>query len=649
MIPEKCLVVYKNRPALVTGTGEKIEILLLGEGDKKLRVREKDIELLHPGPLKDTGSFGEDIPGGDVRGVWELLEGAEVPLKDLAELVYGQYTPRTAWAAYLLLKDGLYFSGGIQAVTARPAPELEAEEKKRTEKQRETGEREALLALLRAKKLQFSGDAPVREGTGGGAEPAGPEPEQGREEPPGGTLFNEGQVRKFLQDVEALVYGKTDKSRTLRDLGRPETPEEAHRLFLETGLWTVRVNPHPARFGLSPVSAPVLPDPPPEEERLDLTRLKAYAIDNAWSDDPDDAISLEDFGPEGPRVLWVHVADPGASILPDSPADREARNRGATLYLPEGASRMIAGEALPLYALGLGESSPALSFKMVLNQDFSVAETDIIPSRVRVTRLSYAEADSEQYAPELGGLFALAQANLAWRTAAGAVSIDLPEVHIVLTPEKVSIEPLGAFRSADMVRECMLLAGEEAGRWALRKGLPFPYISQETGDLPKTPLPGLAGSYQLRRCMRPRSLSVKPGLHAGLGLDVYTQVTSPLRRYTDLLAHQQIRALLRGGLPLGEEEVLLRIAAAEAAASATVQAERASRAHWTAVYLSDKRGSEWEGVLAEKRGGRGVVLIPALGLETQVPLKGDPEPNDPVSLILTAVRIPEAEAVFREK
>jgi exoribonuclease-2 len=627
MITEKCLVVYKNRPALVTGTGEKIEIVpLMDDEDKKLRVREKDVELLHPGPLTGPEGFGEELPPGDVRGAWELLEGSTVPLREMAELVYGAYTPRTSWAAYLLLKDGLYFSGDMGAVTARPAPEVEAGEKKRAEKQRDTEERETLLALLRAKKLGFSGDGPVRE-----------------------APFDEGQVRKFLQDVDALAYGKTDRSRTLKDLGRPETPEEAHRLFLETGLWTVRVNPHPARFGLSPVSARILPGPPPEEERLDLTRLKAYAIDNAWSDDPDDAISLEDSGSEGRRILWVHVADPGASILPDSPADREARNRGATLYLPEGASRMIAEEALSFYALGLGETSPALSFKMVLNGDLSVAETDIIPSRVRVTRLSYGEADSEKYAPELAGLFALAKANLARRTAAGAVSIELPEVHISLTGEGVSIEPLEAFRSADMVRECMLLAGEEAGRWALRKGLPFPYISQEKGDLPKTPLPGLAGSYQLRRCMRPRSLSVKPGLHAGLGLDLYTQVTSPLRRYTDLLAHQQIRSLLRGGVPLGEDEVLLRIAAADAAASGTVQAERAARSHWTAVYLSDKKGSEWGGIMAEKRGSRSLVLVPALGLETQVPLRGEPEPNDPVVLVLTAVKIPEGEAVFKEK
>jgi exoribonuclease-2 len=67
------------------------------------------------------------------------------------------------------------------------------------------------------------------------------------------------------------------------------------------------------------------------------------------------------------------------------------------------------------------------------------------------------------------------------------------------------------------------------------------------------------------------------------------------------------------------------------------------------VYLSDKKGSEWEGVLAEKRGGRGLVLVPALGIETQVPLKGDLEPNDPVALVLTAVKIPEGEAVFKEK
>jgi exoribonuclease-2 len=146
--------------------------------------------------------------------------------------------------------------------------------------------------------------------------------------------------------------------------------------------------------------------------------------------------------------------------------------------------------------------------------------------------------------------------------------------------------------------------------------------------------------------MRPRTLSVKPGLHWGLGLEQYTQVTSPLRRYTDLLAHQQIRARLQGRQPLDEEGVLLALAAGEAAAAAAVQAERASRAHWTVVFLSDKRDSPWEGIVMEKKGSRTVALIPSLGLETQVAAGSNPVPNDTLRLVLSSVKIPESEAIF---
>ncbi|MDR0589398.1 MAG: RNB domain-containing ribonuclease, partial [Spirochaetaceae bacterium] len=148
----------------------------------------------------------------------------------------------------------------------------------------------------------------------------------------------------------------------------------------------------------------------------------------------------------------------------------------------------------------------------------------------------------------------------------------------------------------------------------------------------------------------------KPGSHWSLGLEGYTQVTSPLRRYTDLLAHQQIRGFLREGTAglntpgseaiLGDDELLLRLAAADAAAQGNLHAERSSRTHWIMVYLSDKKDSPWEGVILEKRGNRALVLIPALGLETQVSLKGGEEPGETVSLTLKSVRIPEGEANF---
>jgi len=650
-VKEKSLVIYKSRPALVTGhEGEKINIDVYGgtacRADN-VKVREKDIEVIHPGPctLKD---LEESAPDGNVREAWELLaeaEGDSPSLKELSELAYGVFSPRTAWAAWELLREGLYFSGDTRSIKPRRRSEVEEDEKKREEKQRETGDRAAFLEKLKS-ILQYNNNTKSGEETG----------------------FSEAE-RRFLLDVEALAFGKTDKSRTLKELGKSETQEEAHRLLLASGAWTVWENPHPSRFGFGRDSAKIVPPPVPEEKRLDLTNLAAYAIDNSWSNDPDDAISLEITGTND-YTLWVHVADPACSVLPGSPADIEARNRGATLYLPEGALRMLAQEALPLFALGFGgDFSPALSFRLVLNPDLTIKETEIFPSVVKVTRLTYAEADAiidgggkdggGQTAAILSALAGIAERNAERRLDTGAVMIDLPEAHIHVSlgaggENSVCVQQISSRRSADMVRECMVLAGEGAARWALQRRLPFPYISQEAGELPEKRLEGLAGAWQLRRCMRPRSLSAKPGVHWGLGLDEYTQVTSPLRRYTDLLCHQQIRAWLnrnegRGEEPLTEEEVLFRVSAAEAAAAAASRAERASRAHWLAVYLLEKmpeKDTMWEAVVLDRKGNKGTVIIPALGLETQVSMRGTEKPNDSVTLALSSVKIPEGEAGF---
>ncbi|MDR3130437.1 MAG: RNB domain-containing ribonuclease [Treponema sp.] len=642
MIPEKSLTAYKNRPAIVTTRGEKLEISLVG--GETIKVREKDVELIHPGPINSVEEAAGPPVLANVREAWDLLEGGVASLKELAELVYGDFSPSSAWAAYCLLKDDFYFKGTLDAIRPKDALEVAAVERKREEKQKEAQARDAFLERL-GKLLAASA----------------------AEESMTAFSWRLDLVEKrFLQDAEALALGRAEKSRALRDLGRPESPEEAHRILLLCGAWTHAVNPFPARFGVSTASASIFPGfPPQDEERLDLTGLPAFAIDNAWSADPDDAISIEG------DCLWVHVADPSASILPGTPSDIEARNRGATLYLPERTARMLAEEALPVYALGLGESSPALSFKITLKEDGSIVETEIFPSRVSVIRLTYQEADAAllgnagptsrigPHVEHLASLFRTAERNLARRITAGAAIIDFPEVHITAYEGKVDIQPLGEYRSAGMVRECMLLAGEGAARWAsLGKpgfpgALPFPYVTQEAVSLPKEALPGLAGFWQLRRCMRPRSLSVKPGRHNGLGLDQYTQATSPLRRYTDLLAHQQIRAVLGAGAyrdipPLDEDAVLLALAAGEAAAAAAVRAERASRLHWTAVYLADKKGSEWDGVVLEIKGDRAALLIPALGLETQAALKGGVEPNGTVRLSVGAVSIPKGEIVFRQ-
>ncbi|MDR0663332.1 MAG: RNB domain-containing ribonuclease [Spirochaetaceae bacterium] len=610
MLKLYCLCAYKKKPAIVTAIDDKITIRL--DGGEQARVRIKDIELLHEGPV---AGFDELLNGGaDIREVWELCvdEYGEknLTMRELAELAWGAFTPASAWAVYALLLDGVYFSGAITAIKPRPASEVDAAEQKKTEKQLDLVNRAAYIGRLRAGKIEPEADA------------------------------------QYIQDVAALALGKAVKSRSLREAGIEETPEAAHSVLLKTGYWKPSFNPHPYRYGIAMTSACVPVPPPPSEDRADLTALPAFAIDNEWSDDPDDAVFFEPSGDRGGGTLYVHVADPAASIRHGTEADSEALGRGVTFYAPEGVSRMITPDAFQYYALGLHETSPALTFKITLNADYSIADTEIFRSRVRVTRLTYEEADNDE---RIAPVLILGSCNIEKRLDMGASLIEFPEVRITVEGDKVDITPQKERKSAAAVRECMLLAGEAAARWAQTRKLPFPYITQETGDIPNTVYEGLAGSYQLRRCMRPRGLSTKPGLHWGLGLDIYSQVTSPLRRYTDLLAHQQIRALLGGEPPLDEDALLLKLGAADRATVAAARADRATNQHWKLVYLLDKPESVWDAILLEKTGPRAALFIPALGMETScapgrnikdIPLNGD------VKLRLKSVNIAESQANF---
>ncbi len=122
-------------------------------------------------------------------------------------------------------------------------------------------------------------------------------------------------------------------------------------------------------------------------------------------------------------------------------------------------------------------------------------------------------------------------------------------------------------------------------------------------------------------------------------------MTSPLRRYLDLVAHQQLRAWLQGERPLSQEEVLERVGAAEAVADLVREAERRSKLHWTLLYLVAE-GYEGPGVLVERRGGQGVFLLPELGLSAQVALPKALPLNAEVRLRFLEADLPALEARF---
>ncbi|AEV16681.1 Ribonuclease II [Thermus sp. CCB_US3_UF1] len=563
------LVVYKGKPALAEERGEKLE-LTLPEG-AKLRVRPKDVFFLHPGPAR----LDLKVPEGEAEAAWELLQGQTVSLRELAELVYGAYTPETAYGAYLLAQEGERFVLEGEGVRARTPEELRAlQEAKRQKEARERAFQEGI--------------ARIREG-------------KPREED-----------RPLLLEVEALALGERRESRVLKALGGPETPEAAHALLLRLGVWR-RENPHPRRLGL-PLAPPDLPLPPlPEEAREDLTHLPAFAIDDEGSQDPDDAVYAERVE-EGFRLL-VHVADVAAMVAPGSPLDQEAMRRGANLYLPEGTVPMLPPGATEALGLGLREVSPALTFELWISLEGEVLEERVYPSWVRVERLTYGEALGVS---ALKPLKELAQAFLRKRLAQGGLDIALPEVKVRLEGEAIRITPLPPYESRLWVREAMLLAGYAAAHLALREGLPFPFATQEAPSR-RMEGEGLAAMWEQRKALKRAQLKAVPAPHRGLGLPLYAQVTSPLRRYLDLVAHQQLRAWLRGEKPLSQGALLERVGAAEAVADLVREAERKSKLHWTLLYLLEG-GYEGPGVLVERRGGQGVFLLTELGLTAQVAL-----------------------------
>jgi exoribonuclease-2 len=587
------LVLYKNRPARVESAGDKLEIEL--QGGERQRVRPKDVVLLHPGPLRSFSQLRP--PAGEVAEAWEILAGQTTDLAELSELIYGAYTPASAWAAWQLVDDGLYFRGAPDAIVVR-APEQVATE--RASRETEAAGRQAWAAFVQRARA-------------------------GRVPP---------EDRPYLQSVEKLALGQSAGDRLLRALGREETPESAHALLLELGAWDHTVVPYPRRLGVI-TATPVAELPElPEEPRTDLTHLAAFAIDDEGNQEPDDAVSLE-----GDR-LWVHVADVAALAPPDSPPDLEARARGATLYLPNGKAPMLPAEAVQRLGLGLAEVSPALSFGMDLGTAGEIRGLEIARSWVRVTRLTYEQVETRLEEDPFHALYGLAQARQTRRWAQGAILLELPEVQISVEDGEVIIRPLPPLQSRNLVLEAMLMAGEATARYASEHGIPFPFTAQDPPDTDERPA-DLASMYALRRSLKPSRYQTVAGPHAGLGLELYAQVTSPLRRYLDLVAHQQLRAHLRGEPLLEAQALIERVGAAAAAGQAVRRAERLAERHWTLVYLRQHPDWRGKGVLVDKRDRRATLLVPELDLEAQVTLRKDLALNRVLPVTVQGVDLPQ--------
>lgn len=432
----------------------------------------------------------------------------------------------------------------------------------------------------------------------------------------------------------------------LAALKRPETSEAAFQLLSDLRIWSPHENLYLRRSQTPTVFSPKVLDvalsclssPPsdPDTNRLDLTHLKVYTIDDESTREIDDGLSLETLE-DGRQRLWIHIADPTRWLQPGDDLDLEARRRGTTVYLPEQVVPMFPVElATGPMSLVQGQVCCALSFGVILDEQGAIADYRLHASHIKPTyRLTYDDVDEMLQLgvvqePELVSLNHQAQQRQKWRRSQGSITIRMPEAVVKVKADgEITIEVLEDSSSRQLVAEMMILAGEVAGRYGQAHNLAIPFRNQPQPELPPDEelliLPaGPVRDCAIRRCMPRSEVSLTPARHASLALETYTQVTSPIRRYSDLLAHFQIKAHLRGEpLPFAPEQMQDLILSLGSVSYEAVQLERQTKQYWALEYLRRQRDCHWTSLFLRwlrEYENLGLVLLEDLGLELAVRL-----------------------------
>jgi exoribonuclease II len=427
---------------------------------------------------------------------------------------------------------------------------------------------------------------------------------------------------------------------TMNLLGRPTTPQGAFQLLVDLGWWTPHENLFLRRSSI-PVQFPSkvlevaqqrLESHPPDRDinRLDLTNLKVYTIDDESTTEIDDGLSWE-LLPDGRDRLWVHIADPTRWLIPEDELDLEARKRGSTVYLPTGMVPMFP-EVLATGPMSLvqGKVCFSLSFGIVLDETGAVEEYSIHPSLIKPTyRLTYEDVDEMlelhvQAEPEITAIANWAKRRKTWRYNQGAISINMPEAMIKVKDDDISIDVLEDSQSRQLVAEMMIVAGEVAAKYGQQHNIPLPFRGQPQPELPPEQeliqLPaGFVRACAMRRCMPKSEMSITPVRHAGLGLDTYTQATSPIRRYSDLLTHFQLKAHLRGEvLPFSAEELKEVMMTVSTITQEVTMVERQTNRYWALEYLRRHPDKSWQATVLmwlREDSGLALILLEELGLQ----------------------------------
>ncbi|MGV6945840.1 ribonuclease R [Sphingobacterium kyonggiense] len=383
------------------------------------------------------------------------------------------------------------------------------------------------------------------------------------------------------------------------------------------------------------------------KKRHDFRETTTFTIDPADAKDFDDAISFKKLE-NGNYEIGVHIADVSHYVIPDSNLDKEAFERGTSVYLVDRVIPMLP-ERLSNNLCSLRPNEDKLCFSAVFELDEKANVIDQWFGRTVIhsdRRFSYEEAQEIIEGKEDPLSEAILKLNeLAFilrerKFKSGAISFETEEVKFLLDDNG---KPLGVYtkirkEAHKLIEDFMLLANRKVAEYIGKQGkgknkLTFVYrfhdvpntetltsfsqfasrfghrlsfkSDKETAKSLNVMMEKIEGSKEQNlltslaiRSMAKAIYTTKKASHYGLAFDYYTHFTSPIRRYPDVMVHRLLQYYLDGGKKVNSEHYEKMSEHSSQMEKKAAEAERASVKYKQAEYLQNQIGTEYIGIIS---------------------------------------------------